>query len=63
MKKYTKTQAKETIEALKNETAYFDSSMTQAEMYNMLRYRMGFGEAETRVILAALVISGAKFNW
>ena len=63
MKKYTKTQAKETIEAYKKETAYFDCSMTQEEMYNLLRYRMRFGEAETRVIIAALVVSGAKFNW
>lgn len=59
--KYTKAKAKESIEAYKDLTCYFDKSMTQAEMYEMLRYRMRFGEAETRVIIAALVISGAKF--
>lgn len=63
MKKYTKAQAKETIAAHKENTAFFDCSMTQEEMYNMLRYRMRFGEAETQVIIAALVVSGAKFNW
>lgn len=60
--KYTKKQAKETIEAYKEMTAYFDESMSQAEMYDMLRYRMRFGEAEARVIIAALVISGAQFK-
>ena len=59
--KYTKKSAKETVEVYKDMTAFFDRSMTQAEMYEMLRYRMQFGEAETRTIIAALVISGAKF--
>lgn len=31
-------------------------------MKDMLRYRMRFGEAETNVILAALVLAGAKFE-
>ena len=43
-------------------TSYFDESMTQADMYNMLRYRMAFGEAEARCIIAALVLAGAKFS-
>ena len=43
-------------------TSYYDKSMTQESMYDMLRYRMRFGEAEARVIIAALVISGAKFE-
>ena len=60
--KYTKTKAKETVEAYKDNTCFYDGSMTQEEMYNMLRYRMRFGEAETRVIIASLVISGAKFQ-
>ena len=59
--KYTKVKAKESIQAYKDSTCYFDGSMTQEEMYEMLRYRMRFGEAETRVIIASLVISGAKF--
>lgn len=58
----TKKCAKETIEAYKDMTAFFDESMTQNEMYEMLRYRMQFGEAETRVIISALILSGAKFK-
>lgn len=58
---YTKKKARETIEAYKEHTAYFDGTIKQEHMYNMLRYQMRFGEAETRVIIAALVNSGAKF--
>ena len=60
--KYTKKKAKESIEAYKDMTAFFDESMSQEDMYNMLRFRMRFGEAETRVIIAALVLAGAKFK-
>lgn len=60
MKKYTKKAAKETVETYANMTSYFDESMTQREMFEMLRYRMQFGEAETRVIIAALVMAGAN---
>ena len=58
----TKAQAREIIEANKDNTAYFDKSISVEEMYEMLRYRMRFGEAETKVIIAALEISGAKFR-
>lgn len=60
--KYTKKAAKETVEAYKDMTSYFDSSMSQEAMFQMLKYRMGFGEAETRVIIGALVMAGAKFS-
>lgn len=60
--KYTKKKAKESIEAYKDMTAFFDGSMSQEEMYNMLRFRMRFGESETIVIIAALVLAGAKFK-
>ena len=60
--KYTKKAAAETIEAYAEMTSYFDNSMTQNEIYDMLRYRMRFGEAETRTIIAALVLAGAKFK-
>ena len=43
-------------------TCYFDGSMTQENMFQMLKYRMGFGEAETQVIIGALVMAGAKFS-
>ena len=60
--KYTKKKAKESIEAYKDMTSFFDGSMTQEDMYNMLRYRMRFGEVETITIIAALVLAGAKFK-
>lgn len=60
--KYTKKDAKESIEAYKDMTSFFDESMTQEDMYNMLRHRMRFGEAETITIIAALVLAGAKFK-
>ena len=58
----TKAKAREIIEANKDNTAYFDKSISAKEMYEMLRYRMRFGEAETKVIIAALEVSGAKFK-
>ena len=60
--KYTKKAAAETIKAYAEMTSYFDNSMTQNERYNMFRYRMQFGEAETRTIIASLVLAGAKFK-
>lgn len=61
MKKLTKKECRTIIEQNKNETSYFDNSMTYEEMYNMLRYKMMFGEAETQVIIASLILNGAKF--
>lgn len=57
----TKKQAQEVIDSNKNNTAYFSDEISQEDMYNMLRYRMRFGESETQVIIASLVNSGAKF--
>lgn len=62
MEKLTKKECKSIIEQNKNNTSYFNNSMTCEEMYNMLRHRMMFREAETRVIIASLVLSGAKFK-
>ena len=62
MKKYTKKAAKETVEAYADMTGWFDESISQLEIFEMLRYRMQFGEAESRVIIAALVMAGAKFK-
>ena len=50
----------------KDNTAYFGNTidgkpMKFYDMYNMLRYRMCFGEAETKVIIASLIKCGAKF--
>lgn len=59
--KRTKKQERETVSAYKDMTAFFDNSITRGEMYDLLRYRMRFGEAESRVIISALVLAGAQF--
>lgn len=56
------------IAMYKDNTAWFGNNeilgenvpMTFESMYEMLRFRMGFGEAETNVILASLIKCGAK---
>ena len=58
----TKKSAKEIIDNSKENTAFFDNTISIDDMYEMLRYRMRFGEAETNVIIASLVIAGAKFK-
>ncbi len=51
----------------KDKTAYFGNNtmdgnpMKFHDMYEMLRYRMHFGDAETKVIIASLIKCGAKF--
>lgn len=59
--KYTKKFAKEILDNWKNETNYFNGSMTQGQFESMLRYRTGFGQAETITITMALILAGAKF--
>lgn len=59
--KYTKKLAKEILDINKDNTAYFDGSMTIGQFETMLRYRMGFGVAETTTITMALILAGAKF--
>lgn len=61
MKYVTKKAAKEAIEQYKDRTRYFDGSLNMADMTWMLR-DMLFGEAETNVIMAALVLAGGKFT-
>ena len=58
----TREDAKRIIQENKDTTNYFDNSITYDDMYNMLRYRMQFGEAETMCIIASLKLSGAKFR-
>lgn len=59
-----KTEAKRIIETIKNEgsTNYFSGNLRLNDMYEMFRYRYGFGDAETNLILAALVACGCKFK-
>jgi len=58
----TKTYAKQIIAQQKDNTSYYDNTLTYTEMYEMFRYRFQFGEAETACIISALVLSGAKFK-
>lgn len=53
------------IAMYKDNTAYFGNTisgnpMTFNELYDMFRLRMGFGVAETNVIIACLIKCGAK---
>ena len=59
--KTTKKEAKYILDLWKNDTGYFNGSITQCEFEAMLRYRFGFGEAETNVITMSLILAGAKF--
>ena len=64
MKYATKKNAKVII-AMEKEvgmTNYFNGELTMKEMKDMLKHRMGFGEAETNVIMASLVLAGGKFR-
>lgn len=63
--RYTKKECDIIIKNNKDNTAYFGNTlsghpMTFDDMYNMLRWRMGFGNAETMVIIASLIKAGAK---
>lgn len=60
--KYTKKYAKEVLDLWKEETAYFNESVTAEEFENMLRCRMHFGNAEAITITMALILAGAKFK-
>lgn len=57
----TKTYAKEILNLWKDETNYFNGTLTEGQFESMLRHRFGFGQAEATVILCALVMAGAKF--
>lgn len=61
MRPNTKAYAKEVLNLWKDETNYFNGTMTEAQFENMLRYRFNFGQAEAIVITMALVLAGAKF--
>ena len=55
----TKQEATQNIKNYKDITAYFDGTFSLEDFQNMMRYRFGFGEAETMVISSALVKVGA----
>ena len=58
----TKKEAKEIIENNKDMTNYFNGTIDINEMYDMFRYRYRFGEAETMIIISAIVNAGGKFK-
>ena len=57
----TKKYAKAILDLWKDETNYFNGTLTSAEFESMLQYRMGFGLAESITITMALILAGAKF--
>ena len=58
--KITKVYAKEVLDIWKNETGYFNGSISSGQMETVLRLK-GFSVAETEVILMSLILAGAKF--
>lgn len=54
--------AKWVIKHYGKEAAYFDKTLKYSELYLMFRDRLNFGIAETEVIMAALILAGAKFK-
>lgn len=60
--KWSQNDCDRIIRENKDRTAWFDQSYSMEDMWNMLRYRMQFGEAETTIILASLIKAGAHFK-
>ena len=60
--KTTKAYAKEVLNLWKDETNYFNETLTEAQFESMLRYRFNFGKAEAITITMALILAGAKFK-
>ena len=58
--KITKAYAKDVLNLWKNETGYFNGSISSGQMETVLRLK-GFSVAETEVILMSLILAGAKF--
>lgn len=54
--------AKALIKKFLPQTGYADGSITVSEMYEMLRDRMQFGNAEAQTIIAALTLAGAQWK-
>ena len=58
--RYTKKFAKEILDIWKNETNFFNGSMSEGQFETMLCCR-GFSQAEAITITMALILAGAKF--
>ena len=59
--KITKAYAKDVLNLWKNETGYFNGSISSGQMETVLQLK-GFSVAETEVILMSLILAGAKFD-
>ena len=59
--RYTKAFAKEILDLWKNETNYFNGSMSEGQFETMLCCH-GFSQAEAITITMALILAGAKFS-
>ncbi len=46
----------------KDKTNWFDGSISMDAMFELLRYQMKFGAAEATIIIAALILAGARFS-
>lgn len=46
----------------KDKTNWFDGSISMDAMFELLRYQMRFGAAEATIIIAALILAGARFS-
>lgn len=62
---WTKKECDMFIDYYKDKTAYFGNTLSGEpmrfnEIYDMLRYRMRFGEAETMIIIACIIKCGGK---
>jgi len=57
-----KKVAKSIIKRYLKDTGYIDKQVTVVDMYDMLKNRMQFGNAEAQVIIAALTIAGAEWK-
>lgn len=64
---WTQKECDMIIKKYKDNTAFFGTNTLSGEpltfnsMYEMLRLRMHFGEAESMVIMASLIKCGARF--
>lgn len=56
------SNAKAIISKFLPQTGYADGSITVSDMYEMLRDRMQFGNAEAQTIIAALTLAGAQWK-
>lgn len=56
----TKVFAKEVLDLWKDKTNLFNGSMTEGQFETMLRCK-GISQADSMVIIMALVLAGAKF--